>query len=70
MKTRIRRLSDRERQVLKLVLEGGTYAAIGERLGISEKTVSAHVQAMAARCSGPGKPRMRLVRHGEEMLLH
>src|ERR1700744_4903735 len=37
-------LSAREVEVLRLVLEGQTYKAIGEALFISEKTVDAHVR--------------------------
>ncbi len=70
MTPRIRRLSDREREVVALVLEGLKYREIGKRLGISEKTVNAHVQAIAALCPGPGRPLTRLVRHAEKILLH
>lgn len=65
--TRIR-LSERERQVVQRILEGHTYLEIGKQLGISEKTVNAHVQAIAARLPGPGKPNARIVRHGERIL--
>jgi DNA-binding CsgD family transcriptional regulator len=42
-------LSDREREVAGLVLEGLTYKQIGERLFISAKTVEHHVARMRQR---------------------
>ncbi len=42
-------LSDREREVAALVLEGMTYKQIGERLFISAKTVEHHVARMRQR---------------------
>jgi len=42
-------LSDREREVAALVLEGQTYKQIGERLFISAKTVEHHVARMRQR---------------------
>jgi DNA-binding CsgD family transcriptional regulator len=42
-------LSDREREVAELVLEGLTYRQIGERLFISAKTVEHHVARMRQR---------------------
>jgi DNA-binding CsgD family transcriptional regulator len=42
-------LSDREREVAALVLEGLTYRQIGERLFISAKTVEHHVARMRQR---------------------
>jgi DNA-binding CsgD family transcriptional regulator len=42
-------LSDREREVAELVLEGLTYRQIGERLFISAKTVEYHVARMRQR---------------------
>jgi DNA-binding NarL/FixJ family response regulator len=39
-------LTQRERQVLSLLAEGTSNKAIGHRLGISEKTVKAHVTAI------------------------
>ncbi len=40
----IARLTDREREVLRLLAKGVTTAAIAERLGISRTTVNNHVQ--------------------------
>jgi len=42
-------LSDREREVAELVLDGLTYKQIGERLFISAKTVEHHVARMRQR---------------------
>jgi DNA-binding CsgD family transcriptional regulator len=42
-------LSEREREVAVLVLEGLTYKQIGERLFISAKTVEHHVARMRQR---------------------
>ena len=43
------RLSDREREVARLVLEGLTYKQIGDRLFISAKTVEHHMARMRQR---------------------
>lgn len=43
------RLSEREREVARLVLEGLTYKQVGERLYISAKTVEHHVAKMRQR---------------------
>jgi DNA-binding CsgD family transcriptional regulator len=42
-------LSDREREVARLVVEGQTYREIGGRLYISAKTVEHHVSRMRQR---------------------
>jgi DNA-binding CsgD family transcriptional regulator len=42
-------LSEREREVARLVLEGLTYKQIGEQLFISAKTVEHHVARMRQR---------------------
>ncbi|MDX3658453.1 LuxR C-terminal-related transcriptional regulator [Streptomyces sp. ID05-26A] len=43
------KLSDREREVARLVLEGMTYKQVGDRLFISAKTVEHHVARMRQR---------------------
>jgi DNA-binding NarL/FixJ family response regulator len=42
--SRRRELSERERQVLRLLAEGGSYAEIGSRLFLSPDTIRAHAQ--------------------------
>jgi DNA-binding CsgD family transcriptional regulator len=42
-------LSDREREVAELLLEGMTYREIGDRLFITAKTVEHHVGRMRQR---------------------
>jgi len=61
------RLTAREFQVVALLLDGLTYRQIGRRLGIHEKTVNAHVQAIAARIPGSGRPLTRIVRHADTL---
>jgi DNA-binding CsgD family transcriptional regulator len=43
------KLSDRERQVAELVLDGLTYREVGDRLFISAKTVEHHMARMRQR---------------------
>jgi DNA-binding NarL/FixJ family response regulator len=43
------RLTEREREVLILVSEGLANKAIARRLGVSEKTVKAHLTSVFAR---------------------
>jgi DNA-binding CsgD family transcriptional regulator len=43
------RLSERERQVARLVLDGLTYREVGDRLFISAKTVEHHIARIRAR---------------------
>lgn len=40
------RLSEREREVLRLIARGFTYREVGEELGISPKTVESHVSSV------------------------
>ena len=47
-------LTDREREVLKLMAEGLTNAGIAKRLYLSERTVEAHVQACADEARSAG----------------
>lgn len=43
------RLTDREREILALLAEGLSNRAVGERLGITERTVKFHVAEILAR---------------------
>ena len=43
------RVTDRELEVIRLVVDGLTNAEIAERLGIVERTVQAHVAAARAK---------------------
>ncbi|WP_245645398.1 helix-turn-helix transcriptional regulator [Pseudonocardia acaciae] len=60
-------LSDREREVAELVLDGLTYKQIGERLFISAKTVEHHVARMRQRLGSPNRgeliAQLRLIVH-------
>jgi serine/threonine-protein kinase len=53
-------LSSREREVLGLMAEGRTNLAIGQQLGLSAKTVEAHVRSLFVKLGlepGPGEHR-------------
>jgi DNA-binding NarL/FixJ family response regulator len=50
---RLDELSDREREVLELVAEGLTNAAIAQRLYLSERTVEAHVRQVLMKLDIP-----------------
>jgi DNA-binding NarL/FixJ family response regulator len=50
---RLAELSEREREVLELMAEGLTNAAIGERLYLSERTVEAHVRHVLMKLDIP-----------------
>jgi DNA-binding NarL/FixJ family response regulator len=50
---RLGELSDREREVLELVAEGLTNAAIAKRLFLSERTVEAHVRQVLLKLDIP-----------------
>jgi DNA-binding NarL/FixJ family response regulator len=50
---RLRPLSEREREVLALMAEGLTNAAIGRRLFLSERTVEAHVRHLMMKLDIP-----------------
>jgi DNA-binding NarL/FixJ family response regulator len=50
---RLAELTDREREVLELMAEGLTNAAIGKRLHLSERTVEAHVRHVLMKLDIP-----------------
>lgn len=52
-------LSDRERQVLALVADGLSNAAIADRLGLSVKTVANYVSTVLARLQAPDREALR-----------
>ncbi len=49
------RLTEREREVLRLVAEGMTNVEIGERLYLSDKTVKSHVSNILAKLRLPDR---------------
>jgi DNA-binding NarL/FixJ family response regulator len=56
----LRRLSDREREVLGLVSEGLSNTAIADRLSVMERTVESHIARIFAKLdlpAGPGEKR-------------
>jgi DNA-binding NarL/FixJ family response regulator len=53
---RWRKLTQRERQVLRLMAEGLTNAAIAERLGVAPKTVEYHVTHLARKLGCASRP--------------
>src|SRR4029079_205999 len=50
-----RPLTDRQREVLSLIREGKTDRQIADTLGVSEHTVSAHVQGLHNRLGAPSR---------------
>lgn len=51
--TAVERLTARQRQVLGLIAEGRTNAAIAERLGVSERGITAHITNIYAQLGLP-----------------
>lgn len=56
-------LTDREREVLRLLAKGVTTAAIAERLGISRTTVNNHVQHILSKLNAHS--RLEAIRRAE-----
>lgn len=54
-------LTPREVEVARLVAAGRSYKGIARELGISVRTVEAHVLSAAAKLPGEVSPKMRLV---------
>jgi DNA-binding NarL/FixJ family response regulator len=48
-------LTSREVEILKIIAEGNSNKAIGERLGITEGTVKTHVKSILAKMKAPGR---------------
>ena len=63
------KLTKRQRDVVKGVLAGETYEEIAERLGIAERTVRMHVDAIAREIDGTQSPRRRVRRYFADMPL-
>ena len=56
-------LTKRQREVVRGLLRGETYAEIAERLGIAARTVRMHVETIARDVPGQGPPKRRVRRH-------
>jgi DNA-binding NarL/FixJ family response regulator len=59
-------LSDREREVVALVVEGASNDEIGARLGISSRTVESHLRRLFERCGVVSRTELagRAIREG------
>lgn len=55
-------LTPREREICLLVARGFTAPEIGEELGISHRTVEAHVYSAARLLPGRGTPMKKIIR--------
>jgi DNA-binding NarL/FixJ family response regulator len=55
------RLTRRQAEVARLIATGETTKGVARKLGISVSTAKEHIKGGAARLSGPGSPRHRLV---------
>lgn len=51
----VERLTDRQRQVLAIIAEGRTNAAIAERLGVTERAIVAHISNIYAQLDLPDR---------------
>lgn len=59
----LRRLTEREREVLDLIAVGRTYAEIARALMISEKTVSTHVSHLLAKTGSANRVELARLVH-------
>lgn len=50
-------LTNRQLEIARLIAEGLTYDEMGERLGISPRTVKAHTDVIRLKLGGLGKKR-------------
>ena len=62
------RLTPRQRDVVKLLVEGLRVAQIADTLGCTEATVRAHIQAIAKQLPGPHSPMRRILVHATTLL--
>ena len=63
-----RQLSERERQVLRLLAEGGTYTGIGASLFLSPDTVRAHAQRAMTKLDARTRTQAVAVALREELI--
>jgi DNA-binding CsgD family transcriptional regulator len=62
-------LTRRQRDVVHGIMRGETYEEIADRLGIAERTVRMHVDAIARDIDGKGTPRRRVRRYFANLTL-
>jgi len=63
-----KQLSERERQVLRLLAEGGSYAEIGKSLFLSPDTVRAHAQRAMTKLGARTRTQAVAVALREELI--
>jgi DNA-binding NarL/FixJ family response regulator len=61
-------LTTRQRQVVQLLADGASCPKIAARLGISVRTVHAHVRVIAALLTGKQPPIRRIVANADKLL--
>lgn len=61
-------LTSRQRAVVRLLVDGLTCREIGVKLSISERTVRRHVEDIAEKCNGQGKPIRRILAAAKQLL--
>lgn len=66
--TQVIPLTDRQKQVVRLVRDGLTYQQIGAELGISAETVRVHVQDVAAKYGILSRPLRWLIVNADRVL--
>lgn len=54
--------TQRQNQIIQLVVDGKSNKAIAKELALSIKTVEVYVQRIAVRIDGDGKPRIKIIR--------
>ena len=60
-------LTARETDVVRLLLAGRTYEEIARELGITRRTVRAHVRTIALRIEGTDPPVRRVLRFAHHL---
>lgn len=61
-------LTARETDVVRLLLSGQTYEQIAGTLGITRRTVRAHVRTIAQRLEGSDPPVRRVLRFAHHLM--